>query len=90
MSRLASEAIQPPVQWELGFFPQGKLLSCEADHSPPSSAKVKNEWSYTPASRVCLHSTDKDTYVVFFLLGDNSASEFYMPTFQNTLSVPSS
>jgi hypothetical protein len=26
---------------------------------------------------------------VFFLLGDSSASEVYMPTFRNTLSVPS-
>jgi len=29
-------------------------------------------------------------YVVFFLLGDSLASEFYVLTFQNTLSVPSS
>jgi len=28
--------------------------------------------------------------VVFFLLVDSPASEFYMPTFRNTLSVPSS
>jgi len=28
--------------------------------------------------------------VVFFLLGDSAASEFYMPAFRNTLSVPSS
>jgi len=28
--------------------------------------------------------------VVFFLMGDSTASEFYMPTFRNTLSVPSS
>jgi len=28
--------------------------------------------------------------VVCFLLGNSLASEFYMPTFQNTLSVPSS
>ena len=28
--------------------------------------------------------------VVCFLLGNSPASEFYMPTFQNTLSVPSS
>jgi len=28
--------------------------------------------------------------VVCFLLGDFPASEIYMPTFQNTLSVPSS
>ena len=29
-------------------------------------------------------------FVVFFFLGDFSVSEFYVPTFQNTLSVPSS
>ena len=28
--------------------------------------------------------------VVRFLLGNSPVSEFYMPTFQNTLSVPSS
>jgi len=28
--------------------------------------------------------------VVYFLLGNSPASEFYMPTFRNTLSVPSS
>ena len=28
--------------------------------------------------------------VVFFLFGDSAASEFYVPTFRNTLSVPSS
>jgi hypothetical protein len=28
--------------------------------------------------------------VVFFLLGNSPASEYYMPTYQNTLSVPSS
>ena len=29
-------------------------------------------------------------YVVCFLLGNSPASEFYMPTFRNTLSFPSS
>jgi hypothetical protein len=29
-------------------------------------------------------------YIVCFLLGNSPASEFYMPTFRNTLSVPSS
>jgi len=29
-------------------------------------------------------------YVVCFLLGNSPAFEFYMPTFRNTLSVPSS
>jgi hypothetical protein len=30
------------------------------------------------------------TFIVCFLLGNSPASEFYMPTFRNTLSVPSS
>jgi len=29
-------------------------------------------------------------YLVYFLLGNSPASEFYIPTFRNTLSVPSS
>jgi len=32
------------------------LLGHEADHSPPSSAKVKNAWSYTSTPLICLHS----------------------------------
>jgi hypothetical protein len=30
------------------------------------------------------------SFIVFFLLGDSSASEFYVSTFRNTRSVPSS
>ena len=29
-------------------------------------------------------------YVEYFILGNSPASEFYMPTFRNTLSLPSS
>jgi hypothetical protein len=29
-----------------GSFPGVKHLECEADHSPPPSAKVKNKWSH--------------------------------------------
>jgi hypothetical protein len=39
---------QPPKQWVPGTpYPGIKHLGCEADHSPPSSAKVKNVWNYT-------------------------------------------
>jgi len=31
-----------------GSFPGVKRPGHEADHSPPSSAEVKNAWSYTP------------------------------------------
>jgi hypothetical protein len=42
----------------------------------------------TCASPHILHGVDGKNFVVFFLLGDYLASEFYMPTFRNTLSVP--
>jgi hypothetical protein len=29
-----------------GSFPVGKAAGCEADHSPPTSAEVKNTWVY--------------------------------------------
>lgn len=32
----------------------------EADHSPHTSAKVKNDWSYTSPPTVYLHGVDKD------------------------------
>lgn len=35
-----------------------KGLDCQADHSPPSSAKVKNGWHYT-STPVCLHGLYK-------------------------------
>jgi len=45
-----------PIQWLLGTPSSGvKWLGCEADHSPPSSAVVKNTWSYTSTSSVHLH-----------------------------------
>jgi len=39
-----------------GSIPRGKASGHEADHSPPSSAKVKNVWSYTSIPPICLHS----------------------------------
>jgi hypothetical protein len=32
-----------------------KRPELEADHSPPSTAEVKNAWSYTSTPPVCLH-----------------------------------
>jgi hypothetical protein len=45
VSRSALGPIQPPVLWvPEGPFPGGKAqLGRDADHSPPSSAEVKNE-----------------------------------------------
>jgi hypothetical protein len=39
---------QPPIQWVPGVLSlRVKRPGREADHSPPSSAEVKNAWSYT-------------------------------------------
>ena len=35
-------------------------LGCEVNHPPPSSAQVKNEWSYTSTPPACLHSVDRE------------------------------
>jgi hypothetical protein len=43
---------QPPIQREPGVLSLGvKRLGREADHSPPYSAKMKNECSYTSTSQ---------------------------------------
>jgi hypothetical protein len=38
-----------------GSFPGVKRLGREADHSSPSNAEVKNEWSYTSTPPIRLH-----------------------------------
>jgi hypothetical protein len=50
---------------------------------PRAPAGVKVKRNPTPLGDIIL-------VVVCFLLGDSPASEFYKPTFRNTLSVPSS
>jgi hypothetical protein len=45
-SRTALEPTQPPIQWVTGTLSlELKQRGREADHLPPTSAKVKNAWS---------------------------------------------
>jgi hypothetical protein len=47
---------QPPIQWVLGALSVGvKWSEREADHSLPSSADVKNAWSYTSTPAIYFH-----------------------------------
>jgi hypothetical protein len=47
-SRTVLRLTQPPIQWIPGALSLGvKRPGREADHAPPSSAEVKNKWSYT-------------------------------------------
>jgi hypothetical protein len=52
-SRPALGLTQPPIQWAPGALSLGvKRQGREDDHSPPSSAKVKNAWKYTSTIRL--------------------------------------
>jgi hypothetical protein len=56
VSRLTLGPTQLSIQWvprDLSLAE--KWLGCEADHSPPSSAKVKNTWLYTSTPLIYLH-----------------------------------
>jgi hypothetical protein len=47
-SRTALGPTKPPIQWVPGALSLGvKRPGREADYSPPSTAEVKNAWSYT-------------------------------------------
>jgi hypothetical protein len=39
-----------------------KQPRCDGDSSPPSSAGVKNEWSYTSLPPACLHCVHRDSF----------------------------
>ena len=45
-----------------GLFPGVKQPGCAVNHSPPSSAEVKNGWSYTSTPTVCFHGMDKENF----------------------------
>ena len=55
---------QPPTQWIPGPFPGVKRPRREADHSLPSSAEVKNQWSYTSVPPICFHDVDRESFAV--------------------------
>jgi hypothetical protein len=47
-SRTALGPTLPPIQWVPGALSPGvKRSGHEAEHSPPASVEVKDEWSYT-------------------------------------------
>jgi hypothetical protein len=42
-----------------------KWLGHELNYSPPSSAKVKNDWRYTSTPPICLHGMDREKLYLF-------------------------
>jgi hypothetical protein len=61
----------PPIDVFIGYqgaFPRANKPRHVVDDSPPSSAKVKNDRSYTSTPPVCLNGVDKDTSTICLLL----------------------
>jgi hypothetical protein len=55
-SRMSLGSTQPPILWvPVALSLDVKQPGCEADHPPPSSAEVKNAWSYTSTPPISLH-----------------------------------
>jgi hypothetical protein len=55
--RLALRPTEPHIQWVLRVLTmEVKQAGHEADHSPPSSAEVKNVWNYTSIPLMHLNS----------------------------------
>jgi hypothetical protein len=72
VSRLSLEPTQPPIQWVLAILStRVKKPGRESDHSPPSTAKVKNGGAIPPLTHTSLWHvvqlithTDKFTFCV--------------------------
>lgn len=60
------DQFQGPTQPSVQRGPGNLSLQCEAEHSCPSSAKVKNEYSYT-CTPSCMHGTHKDFTLSYLL-----------------------
>ena len=63
-SRPALRPTQSPIKWVPEFFRKVKQPGRDVDHSPPPSAAIKNEWSYTSAPPICLQSVKKQFHLV--------------------------
>jgi hypothetical protein len=69
-----SRPVLGPVQWVLGSFPGVRWSGSEVDHSPLSSAQVKNKWSYTSAPLMYFHGVNMNNFT--FLYYHSSGDKF--------------
>jgi len=58
----------PPITWvPVNISAAVKVPGCQVDHSPPSSAKDKNGWSYTSTFPIRFHSVDIDNNIYIYI-----------------------
>jgi hypothetical protein len=70
-TRQAIGPTQPPISWV-----QGR----EVEHSPPTCAEVKNEYSYIPTPPIRLYSVYRDTLIIRSSLLTNARRTFKQAT----------
>jgi hypothetical protein len=70
MSRQALGSTQPHIQCKRGTFSlKIKWLGCEANHSPPSTADIKNAWIYS--------STPPNTFMMWCLINQEKGLHYF-------------
>jgi len=71
---------QPPFQWVPGALSLGvKRQEREAGHSPPSSAEVKNAWSFNSIPLIRLHGVGQFYLAITFVFWFSLYSRFGHP-----------
>jgi hypothetical protein len=64
--RLAVRNPKPPIQYIQGFLiSKVQQLGCEADHSLPPNAQVKNQFSYTSTPTTCLCGKHRHNFTLY-------------------------
>jgi hypothetical protein len=88
LSRLVLGPTQPPTQCIPGALSLGvKWLGCEADHSPQTSAKIKNMWFYTSLlhafSYMVLNQLSTGITIFLYLYHRHISMHFLQTTFHS-------
>ena len=65
--RPATAPTQPLIEYRRSF-PTVRRPGFEAEHSPPYSAEIKNEWSSVSTYSVGLHGSDRDTFTFYLFV----------------------
>jgi len=53
--------------WYCGSFPQVMRPVFEVNFSPPSSAEIKNKWSYISSLSIRLHGIYKENFTFLYM-----------------------
>jgi len=85
-TKFLSPPKRPYCGWGLLFngyrvsFPRVKPSEREVNHSPTSSAEVKNVWSYTSTPAIRFHNVNKEKFSLLHRAFDSN-SLFISPTY---------